>query len=64
MSGSLFEAVQCLSGEISDGCGMLREQRFEFRQELWHFGVFSSRGSFAEFLNPIFNGTDFHGYQR
>jgi len=42
---------------------MLREQLFEFRQELRHFGVFSSRGSFAEFLNPIFNGTNFHGYQ-
>jgi len=62
MSGS-SEATQRLCGKISDGCGMLREQLFEFRQKLRHFGVFSSCGSFAEFLNPIFNGTNFHGYQ-
>ena len=61
------EATQRLCGKISDGCGMLREQRFEFRQELRHFGFFSSRGLFAEFFNPVFNpvfnGIDFHKYE-
>jgi len=63
MSGSFLKVVKRLNGEISDGCGMLREQLFEFHQKLRHFGVLGSRSSFAECPDPVFKGIYFHKYE-
>jgi len=57
------DSFQGFGGKVSHRCGMIREQRLQFRKECRHLGIVHGRSFLTQFSDPIFDEVDFHDSQ-